>query len=140
MIRAEARASQLEIFSDFIQTGILPENVSKQELEQYCDRLITNSPNQIKSIVKLCFKNPKQLQRVIYQFSDSTLLKIAGLFTGDLVPFIADYNTDIKPVLEQLEQTRNIPAAKLRLEIWQGILFSISSQSNTKVDKFKLIE
>ncbi|NEQ87206.1 MAG: hypothetical protein F6K26_46415 [Moorea sp. SIO2I5] len=80
------------------------------------------------------------MQRLIYQFSDSILLKIAGLFTGDLVPFIADYNTDIKPVLEQLEQTRNIPAAKLRLEIWQGILFSISSQSNTKVDKFKLIE
>ncbi|WP_143727900.1 contractile injection system tape measure protein [Moorena bouillonii] len=140
LIRAEARASQLEIFSDFIQTGILPENVSKQELEQYCDRLITNSPNQIKSIVKLCFKNPKQLQGVIYQFSDSTLLKIAGLFTGDSVQFIADYNTDIKPVLEQLEQTINIPAAKLRLERWQGILFSISSESKTKVDNFKLIE
>ncbi|NEP48268.1 MAG: hypothetical protein F6K65_05295 [Moorea sp. SIO3C2] len=140
MIRAEARASQLEIFRDFIQTGILPENFSKQELEDYCDRLITNSPNQVKSIVKFCLKNPKQLQRLIYQFSDSKLLKIAGLFTGDLVPFIADYNTDIKLVLEQLEQTRNIPAAKLRLERWQGILFSLSSDSKTKVDKFKLIE
>ncbi|WP_424099673.1 contractile injection system tape measure protein [Moorena producens] len=140
LIRAEARASQLEIFSDFIQTGILPENFSKQELEHYCDRLITNSPNQVKSIVKLCFKNPKHLQRLIYQFSDSTLLKIAGLFTGNLVQFIADYNTDIKPVLEQLEQTRNIPEAKLRLEIWQGLLLSICSESNTKVDKFRLIE
>ncbi|WP_287312904.1 contractile injection system tape measure protein [Moorena sp. SIO1G6] len=140
LIRAEARASQLEIFRDFIQTGILPENFSKQELQDYCDRLITNSPNQVKSIVKLCLKNPKHLQRLIYQFSDSTLLKIAGLFTGDSVQFIADYNTDIKPVLAQLEQTRNIPAAKLRLERWQGILFSISSDSNTKVDKLKLVQ
>ncbi|NES45595.1 MAG: hypothetical protein F6K20_30990, partial [Moorea sp. SIO2C4] len=140
LIRAEERASQLDIFSDFIQTGILPENFSKQELEQYCDHLITNSPNQVKSIVKQSFKNSKHLQRLIYQFSDSTLLKIAGLFTGDSVQFIADYNTDIKPVLEQLEQTRNIPAAKLRLERWQGILFSISSESNTQVDKLKLVQ
>ncbi|NEO70768.1 contractile injection system tape measure protein [Moorena sp. SIO3H5] len=140
LIRAEARASQLEIFNDFIQTGILPENLSKQELEDYCDHLITNSPNQVKSIVQQSLKNTKQLQRLIFQFSDSTLLKIAGLFTGDLVPFIADYNTDIKPVLAQLEQTKNIPEAKLRLEIWQGILFSISSESNTQVDKFKLIQ
>ncbi|NEQ81581.1 MAG: hypothetical protein F6K26_15385 [Moorea sp. SIO2I5] len=140
LIRAEARASQLEIFSDFIQTGILPENFSKQELEDYCDRLITNSPNQVKSIVQQSLKNPKHLQRLIYQFSDSTLLKIAGLFTGDSVQFIADYNTDIKPVLEQLEQTRNIPAAKLRLEIWQGLLLSLSSDSNNQVDKFRLIQ
>ncbi|NEO65983.1 MAG: hypothetical protein F6J98_38580, partial [Moorea sp. SIO4G2] len=140
LIRAEERASQLEIFSDFIQTGILPENFSKQELEDYCDRLITNSPNQVKSLVKLCLKNTKQLQRLIFQFSDSILLKIAGLFTGDSVQFIADYNTDIKPILEQLEQTRNIPAAKLRSERWQGLLFSISSDSKTQVDKFRLIQ
>ncbi|NEO20897.1 contractile injection system tape measure protein, partial [Moorena sp. SIO4A5] len=140
LIRAEERASQLEIFSNFIQTGILSENLSKQQLEQYCDRLITNSPNQVKYIVQQSLKNSKQLQRLIYQFSDSILLKIAGLLTGDSVPFIADYNTDIKPVLEQLEQTRNIPEAKLRLERWQGILFSISSESKTQVDKFKLIE
>ncbi|NEP68292.1 contractile injection system tape measure protein, partial [Moorena sp. SIO3A5] len=140
---ASKSALQLEILSYFIQTGMLPwwtENLSKQELEDYCDRLITNSPNQVKSIVKQSFKNPKQLQRLIYQFSDLILLKIAGLFTGNLVQFIADYNTDIKAVLAQLEQTINIPEAKLRLERWQGIFFSISSESKTKVDKLKLVQ
>ena len=140
---ANNRASQLEVFSYFIQTGTIPwwaEKLSKQQLEEYCDRLITNSPNQIKSIVEQNLQNAKQLQRLIYQFPDSTLLKIAGLFTVDLVQFIADYNTDIKPILEQLEQTRNIPKAKLRLQKWQGIFFSLSSDSKTKVDKFRLIQ
>ena len=140
---ASKRASQLEIFSYFIQTGMLPwwaKKLSKQELEEYGDRSIINSPNQVKHIVQQSLKNAKQLQRLIYQFSDSTLLKIAGLFTADLVQFIADYNTDIAPIFKQLEQTRNIPEAKLRLQRWQGILFSLSSDSKTKVDKFRLIQ
>ncbi|MDJ0676439.1 MAG: contractile injection system tape measure protein [Calothrix sp. MO_167.B42] len=140
---ANNRASQLEVFSYFIQTGTIPwwaEKLSKQQLEEYCDYLIKNSPNQIKSIVEQNLQNVKQLQRLIYQFPDSTLLKIAGLFTVDLVQFIADYNTDIKPIFEQLEQTRNIPKAKLRLQKWQGIFFSLSSDSKTKVDKFRLIQ
>ena len=140
---ASKRASQLEIFSYFIQTGMLPwwaKKLSKQELEEYGDRSIINSPNQVKHIVQQSLKNAKQLQRIIYQFSDSILLKIAGLFTANLVKFIADYHTDIKSVLEQLEQTRNIPKTKLRLDIWQGLLFSLSSDRNTQVDKLKLIE
>ncbi len=137
------RPSQIEIFSYFLQTGTLPwwtENLTKQELEEYCDRLLTNSPERVKSIIIESLKNAKQLQRLIYQFSDSILLKIAGLFSADLVRFIADYNTDIKGIFKQLEETRNIPEAKLRLEIWQGILLSLSSEVNIKVDKLRLIQ
>ena len=137
------RASQLEIFSYFLQTGILPwwtDNLSKQELEEYSDRLITNSPDGVKSIILESLKNAKQLQRLIYQFSDAILLKIAELFQADLVKFIANYNTDIKYLFKQLEETKNIPEAKLRLEIWQGILLSLSSEGNTKFDKLRLIQ
>ncbi|NEP04213.1 MAG: hypothetical protein F6K34_04885, partial [Okeania sp. SIO4D6] len=136
-------ASQLEIFSYFLQTGTLPwwtENFSKQELEEYSDRLITNSPDAVKSIILESLKNTKQLQRLIYQFSDAILLKIAGLFSADLVKFIANYNTDIKEIFKQLEETKNIPEAKLKLETWQGILLSLSSEGNTKVDKLRLIQ
>ena len=136
------RASQLEIFSYFLQTGTLPwwtENFSKQELEEFGDRLITNSPDGVKSIILESLKNAKQLQRLIYQFSDAILLKIVGLFSTDLVKFIADYNTDIKYLFKQLEETKNIPEAKLRLEKWQGILLNLSSEGNTKVDKLRLI-
>ena len=137
------RASQLEIFSYFLQTGTLPwwtEKLSKQELEKYSDRLITNSPDGVKSIILESLKNAKQLQRLIYQFSDAILLKIAELFQADLVKFIANYNTDIKYLFKQLEETKNIPEAKLRLEKWQGILLSLSSEGNTKVDKLRLIQ
>ncbi|NEQ75360.1 MAG: hypothetical protein F6K23_21285 [Okeania sp. SIO2C9] len=137
------RRSQLEIFSYFLETGILPwwtENFSKQELEKSCDRLITDSPIQVKYIIEESLKNTKKLQRLIYQFSDVILLKIVSLFAGDLVKFIANYNTDIKSIFEELEQTRNIPTAKLRFQRWEGILLSLSLRDNTKVNKLKLIE
>ncbi|NET28642.1 contractile injection system tape measure protein, partial [Okeania sp. SIO1I7] len=137
------RRSQLEIFSYFLETGILPwwtENFSKQELEKSCDRLITDSPIQVKYIIEESLKNTKKLQRLIYQFSDVILLKIVSLFTGDLVQFIANYHTDIKSIFEQLEQTRNIPTAKLRFQRWEGILLSISLKGKTKVNKLRLIE
>ncbi|MCL2931295.1 MAG: hypothetical protein MGG11_03070, partial [Trichodesmium sp. MAG_R03] len=137
------RRSQLEILSYFVETGMLPwwaENFSKQELEKSCDYLITDSPIQVKYIIEESLKNLRKLQRLIYQFSDVMLLKIVSLFTGDLVEFIANYNTDIKPIFEQLEQTRNIPIAKLRFQRWEGILLSLSPRDNTKVNKLSLVE
>ncbi|NJM23343.1 MAG: hypothetical protein HC907_34255, partial [Richelia sp. SM1_7_0] len=110
-------ASKLDILNYFIQTGILPwwsEQLSKQELEECCDRIIKNYPNQIKSIIEQSFKDAKQLQRIIYQFSDATLLKIAALFNVDVVQLIADYYTNITPIFKQIEPTRNITEAKLR--------------------------
>jgi len=142
---SDKEASELNIFSYFIQTGMLPwwsEKLSKQELEECCDRLIKNSPNKIKYLVEQNFKYPNQLQRIIYQFSDSILLRIVGLFTNDadLVQFIADYNTDTKLIFKQLEQTKNIPQAKLRLDKWQGIFFSLSSDSNIQLNKLRLTQ
>ncbi|MDZ8183673.1 MAG: contractile injection system tape measure protein [Nostoc sp. ChiSLP02] len=140
---ADKKALELEIFSYFIQTGMLPwwsKKLSKQELEECCDRLIANSPNKIKSLLEQNFKDINQLQRLIYQFSDEILLKIVKLFTADLVQFIADYNTDTKLIFQRLEQTRNIPEAKLRLEKWQGIFVSLVSETNIQLNKLKLIQ
>ncbi|MFN6565507.1 MAG: contractile injection system tape measure protein [Nostoc sp. ChiSLP01] len=142
---ADKEASQLNIFSYFIQTGMLPwwsEKLSKQQIEECCDRLITNSPNKIKYLVEQNFKDTNQLQRIIYQFSDSILLRIVELFIADadLVQFIADYNTDTKLIFKQLEQTKNIPEAKLRLDKWQGIFFSLSSNSKIQLNKVRLTQ
>ncbi|MGF1989735.1 MAG: contractile injection system tape measure protein [Nostoc sp. ZfuVER08] len=138
-------ASELNILNYFMQTGMLPwwsEKLSKQELEECCDRLLTNSPNKIKYLVEQSIKEPNQLQRLIYQFSDSILLKIAGLLTADadLIQFIANYNTDTKLIFQQLKQTKNIPEAKLRLTKWQGIFFTLSSNSNIPLNKFRFTQ
>ncbi|MEH1997076.1 contractile injection system tape measure protein [Nostoc sp.] len=136
-------SSQLDIINYFIQTGMLPwwsEKLSKNELEECCDRIITNSPNQIKSIIEQSFKDAKQLQRIIYQFSDVTLLKIAGLFNADAVHLIADYNTNITLIFKQIEPTINIAKAKLRLQKWQGIFLYLSSNDSTKLEEFRLIQ
>ncbi len=141
----DIEASDLNILNYFMQTGMLPwwsEKFSKQELEECCDRLLTNSPNKIKYLVEQSIKEPKQLQRLIYQFSDSILLKIAGLLTADadLVQFIANYNTDTKLIFQQLKQTKNIPEVKLRLTKWQGIFFTLSSNSNIPLNKFRFTQ
>ncbi|MBD2612258.1 hypothetical protein H6G94_13375 [Nostoc punctiforme FACHB-252] len=138
-------ASELNILNYFMQTGMLPwwsEKLSKQELEECCDRLLTNSPNKIKYLVEQSIKEPNQLQRLIYQFSDSILLKIAGLLSADadLIQFIANYNTDTKLIFQQLKQTKNIPEAKLRLTKWQGIFFTLSSNSNIPLNKFRFTQ
>ncbi|MEH1945278.1 MAG: contractile injection system tape measure protein [Nostoc sp.] len=135
--------SQLDILNYFIQTGMLPwwsERLSKQELEECCDRIITNSPNQIKYIVDQSFKNLNQLQRIIYQFSDAILLKIVGLFNADAVQLIADYNTDITPIFQHIEPMINITEAKLRLQKWQGIFLYLSSDDSNKLEQFRLIQ
>lgn len=134
---------EIDIFGYFIQTGMLPwwsERLSKQELEECCDRIITSSPNQIKSIIEQSFKDAKQLQRIIYQFSDATLLKIAGLFNADAVHLIADYNTNITQIFKQIEPTINITKVKLRLQKWQGIFLYLSSDDSTKLEEFRLIQ
>ncbi len=141
----DIEASKLNIFNYFLQTGMLPwwsEKFSKQELEKCCDRLLTNSPNKVKYLVEQSLKEPKQLQRLIYQFSDSILLKITGLLTtdADLVHFIANYNTDTKLIFQQLKQTKNIPEAKLRLTKWQGIFFTLFSNSNIPLNKFRFTQ
>jgi hypothetical protein len=141
----DIEASDLNILNYFLQTGMLPwwsEKLSKQELEECCDRLLTNSPNKIKYLVEQSIKEPNQLQRLIYQFSDSILLKIAGLLSADadLIQFIANYNTDTKLIFQQLKQTKNIPEAKLRLTKWQGIFFTLSSNSNIPLNKFRFTQ
>lgn len=136
-------ASQLDIFNCFIQTGMLPwwsERLSKQELEECCDRIITNSPNHIKYIIEQSFKNPNQLQRIIYQLSDAILLKIAGLFNADAVQLIANYNTDITPIFQQIEPIINITEAKLRLHKWQGIFLYLSLDDGIKLEQSRLIQ
>ena len=99
--RSNQTTSQLELFSYFIQTGNLPwwsQKLSKQELEKSCDRLLKTSPEQVKLIFAESFKQEKYSRRIIYQFSDSTLLKIAQLFASHLYNFIANYHNDIQQI------------------------------------------
>ncbi|MDJ0903071.1 MAG: contractile injection system tape measure protein [Xenococcus sp. MO_188.B8] len=140
---ASKRASQLEIFSYFIQTGLLPwwaERLSKQELEKSCDRLLETSPEQVKLILAESFKEEKYSRRIIYQFSDSTLLKFTQLFASNLYNFIADYHNDIQQIYKRkINIFANIPPSQFRLEFWRGIFFRLLLEQYTQSKKIQFI-
>ena len=135
--------SQLELLIYFLQTGMRPwwaKTLSKQELIDYFDRLITTSPNQIHPILWHSFQDEKQLKRLIYQFPDATLLKIIHLFYPSLIQFIANYNSDIIELCKKIEILRNIPENMARLERWRGIFLSLFFESNIKREKKQIIK
>ena len=141
--RSNQTASQLELFSYFIQTGNLPwwsPRLSKQELEKICDRLLETSPEQVKLILAESFKEEKYSRRIIYQFSDSTLLKFTQLFASNLYNFIADYHNDIQQIYKRkIDIFANITPSQFRLEFWRGIFFRLLLEQYTQSKKIQFI-
>ena len=140
---ASTRASQLEIFSYFIQTGMLPwwaEKLSKQELEEYCDRLLETSPEQLKLILAESFQQEKYSRRIIYQFSDSTLLKFTQLFASNSSDFITNYHNDIQQIYQRkIDILANISPSEFRLELWRGIFFGLLFEQYTQSKNIQFI-
>ena len=134
--------SNLETISYFIQTGTLPwysEKLSKQELEKRLEQLIETSPEQLKRLLLGFFKNQNCLKRIIYQFSDSTLIKITKLFSVKLSKFITDYNQEIQQILSNVENFQYISSAKSRLERWQGIFLGFTFNQNPQFESMEFV-
>jgi hypothetical protein len=132
------QTTDLERLSYFLQTGTLPwwsEILSKQALAESCDRVITTSPNLIKPIFWQAFQQERQLKRLIYQFNDELLLKIANLFVPSLSDFIADYNSDIFGIFKRNDFVKVIPPNVIRLEQWRGIFLSLPFDKTVTPEK-----
>ncbi|MFK0731368.1 MAG: contractile injection system tape measure protein [Gloeotrichia echinulata GP01] len=129
--------SELELFSYFILTGTLPwwtEKLSKEELEECCDRLITTSPLQLKSILWESFKHETQLKRIIYHFGDAILLKIACLFVPSLSQVDGNYNSENIDISPQIKLPKDISDNKSRQERWRELFVNVSLGKNAKSD------
>ncbi|MEQ9369562.1 MAG: contractile injection system tape measure protein [Coleofasciculus chthonoplastes F3-SA18-01] len=137
------QTTDLERISYFLQTGTLPwwsEILSKKALAESCDRVITTSPNLIKPIFWQAFQQERQLKRLIYQFNDELLLKIANLFVPSLSDFIADYNSDILGILKRNDFIKVIPQNLIRLEQWRGIFLSLPFDKTVTPGKRQITE
>jgi hypothetical protein len=137
------KTTDFERLSYFLQTGTLPwwsEILSKQALAESCDRVITTSPNLIKPIFWQAFQQERQLKRLIYQFNDELLLKIANLFVPSLSDFIADYNSDILGILKRNDFIKVIPQNLIRLEQWRGIFLSLPFDKTVTPGKRQITE
>ncbi|MEQ9354400.1 contractile injection system tape measure protein [Coleofasciculus chthonoplastes] len=137
------QTTDLERISYFLQTGTLPwwsEILSKKALAESCDRVITTSPNLIKPIFWQVFQQERQLKRLIYQFNDELLLKIANLFVPSLSDFIADYNSDIFGIFKRNDFIKVIPQNLIRLEQWRGIFLSLPFDKTVTPEKRQITQ
>lgn len=113
-------ASQLELFSYFVQTGLLPwwcDRLSKTELEKCCDRLLLASPTELRTLLQIQLKQEKKLRRIIYQFSDTSLIEIAILLFPASSQQLQHYNHDIQELVQQVECLSQIPPKQFRLTL-----------------------
>ncbi|MDY7015445.1 MAG: contractile injection system tape measure protein, partial [Cyanobacteriota bacterium] len=137
------QTTDLERLSYFLQTGTLPwwsEKLSKQALAECCDRVITTSPHLIKPVFWQVFHQKRQLKRLIYQFNDEILIKIANLFVPNLSDFIADFNSDILELFSKNKSLKVIPKNSIRLEQWRGIFLSLSFEEAINAEKRQITQ
>lgn len=136
-------ASQLELLSHFIQTGRLPwwcEPLSKTALADCFDQLLLTSPEAIKAMLTNQLKQPQSLQRLIHQFPDKILSKIAILIAPDCSTWVESYLQDIQKLVPQIDSWRSAPPQHLRLTLWQGLFLQRSPNPTSSLSSEAVIQ
>ena len=129
---SKVTASRFELITHFLQTGILPwwaKPLSKSEIETLLEQLIDTEPPELKAILVHCIKQENSLKRLISQFSDKLLLKIAHLLSPNHSQFITDWDDDIQVIVNKIK-SEGIPSQEqLRLQFWRSIYLSLALDS-----------
>lgn len=135
----DSTTSRLELFSYFLQTGHLPwwcTSFSQSTLEDYCDDLLKTSPVTLKALIQTKIKHVHALRRLIYQFSDQTLIKLVALLAPVGAQWVSPYLRDMQVLLPQMDSFQGIDFQQFRLKLWQEIFgpLSLSSTFSGNVD------
>ncbi|MEM9903556.1 MAG: contractile injection system tape measure protein [Cyanobacteria bacterium P01_D01_bin.44] len=127
--RYSSTESQLELFSYFLQTGRLPwwsNTLSPSALDDCCEQLLHTSPAALRALLQTQLKQAQSRQRLIYQFSDSTLINLVNLLAPNSAAWVQPYLQDIDKLIPQVESLCNRPSQQIRLKLWRGIFSSLS--------------
>ena len=122
-------ASQLEIFSYFLRTGLLPwwcDALSPSDLEDCCEQLLRTSPVALKAVLQTQLKYAIPSQRLVNQFSDQTLINLTTLLAPTGSQWLRHYLQDMQTLMPQVESLQGLPTRQLRLKFWQGIWGQLS--------------
>ncbi|MBT9314469.1 contractile injection system tape measure protein [Leptothoe spongobia] len=129
--------AQLELLSYFLQTGLLPwwcNSLSSVALEDCYEQLRRTSPVALKALLQAQLKQAKPLQRLIYQFTDKTLVNIVDLMVPGGFTWIQPYCRDLQTLRSQVNHLREIPPRQFRLKLWQEIFGTLSLSPNTGIN------
>lgn len=135
--------AQLELLSYFIQTGLLPwwaNRLNQQEMETNFDRLFTIVPHELQNLFFIQLKKQTYLKRIIYQFSDQILVKIATLFAPNLVVLLEKYNDNLFEIYPLVEPLKSIEKDQFRLQYWQGVFLYLSEVISSSFNLVQFVE
>ena len=120
--------SQLELFGYFVHTGTLPWWADASEaglLDAAVAWLVAHAPGPLKALVADLVTQESYLKRMVQHLADLNLVRLAGLFSGALHPFITQVQEDLAAVFQRTDGLKAVPPHRLRRELWEGILLGV---------------
>ncbi len=120
--------SQLELFGYFVQTGTLPWWADASEaglLDAAVAWLVAHAPGPLKALVADLLTQQSYLKRIVQHLTDPNLVRLAGLFSGALHPFITQVQEDLAAVFQRTDGLKAAPPHRLRHELWEAILLGV---------------
>jgi len=124
------RGGDIELLEFFIETGTVPWWVEKNDSGAAVvslERLATSDPDALKRMLSELALNEIGMTRLIFQFPDRLLEKVANLFHEDLK------QRAIVPAGVVVREMREIFPEEFRLEIWRGAFLSMMARRRQMV-------
>ena len=133
--------SQLELFAFFVQTGRLPwwaDTSGSQLLAENVEQLLHETPDLLRATFRKLLLEARSRQRIVNQYSDDQLTKLAALLVPAYMPSIV---RDFPVLIEMLRETPVISGqqpSRIRQILW-NILLQVSSlggQQHSSLSEF----
>jgi len=122
---SSAIASHLELFSLFVQRGLLPWWADFQQSrlpENSLDYLLREAPDALRQLLSELIPDNNALQRLVRYFDDAHLLPLLEL----ALPTLADFPVLLCQILladnDNIAQLSGVPSSRWREQLWQAML------------------
>ena len=132
----------LDLLQYFLKSGTFPwwsEKITFEELEKIFINLLKNSTEEVVYLLRNVLIDKKVRSRIIYQFSDKLLLKIAGKCSAKKLKQIQYWIKDIKFVLT-LVPSISTNDSQLRLIFWDFIFMAYLTTPDSEFSEKKTAE
>ena len=128
--RSEATQSRLETLTYFLETGTLPWWIGKEvkvDVVAEMEAQIQQPSDSFKQLIYKISNNPGLSKRLTYYFSDNILESVISLFKDQHIDLIINTRAELTEALSRFASLKNISEQRIRNEIWQCVLSSLSN-------------
>ncbi len=122
---SSAIASHLELFSLFVQQGLLPWWADFQQPrlpEDSLDYLLREAPDALRRLLTELVRDSHALQRVVRHFDDLSLVALLELTLPTFSDFPVLLYQALMTVGDNMAQLSSVPSSRWREQLWQAML------------------